>query len=264
MLVDGPEPRPVPARDAGAATPGREVFVNEADGMLVFAHRGARGHEPENTLRAFARALAMGARWLELDVFPVQDRLVVFHDLRLEGLTDGQGFVWQQTLDHLRSLDAGQGERVPLLDEVFDLAGPAVGINVELKWAGTAALTAAFLDDRLARGLVAPEKCLVSSFLHDELRRFRRLLPQVRIGALTGDRPLGLARFAEELGAYAVHPALSAVDDALVRDAHHRGLKVFVHTVNHGDELSWVRALGVDGVFTDFPDRFGPGAAELP
>ena len=86
-------------------------LVNEADGMMVFAHRGARGHEPENTLRAFARALAMGARWLELDVFPVQDRLVVFHDLRLEGLTDGELVV---TAGVRRIRD---GQRVKLLDE---------------------------------------------------------------------------------------------------------------------------------------------------
>ena len=75
--------------------------------ILCFAHRGARGYEPENTLRAFEKAVNLGAKWIELDVYPVENELVIIHDLRLERTTDGTGFVWKQSLDYLRSLDAG-------------------------------------------------------------------------------------------------------------------------------------------------------------
>jgi len=238
--------------------------VPMTDEMIYFAHRGARGHEPENTLRAFGRAVEMGARWLELDVFPVEEELVVFHDLRLEKLTDGRGFVWRQTLDHLRTLDAGQGERMPRLGGEFDLVGPEVGINIEMKWPGTAAPVARFLQERLAHGSLDPERCLVSSFLHRELRTFKRRLPEIRIGALTGDCPLDLALFAERLDAQALHVALSAVNEEFVRDAHRRGLQVYVYTVNHAEELAWMRELGVDGVFTDYPDRIPGPDPEAP
>ena len=74
--------------------------------MIYFAHRGARGLEPENTLLAFGRALELGSKWIELDVYPVENELVVFHDLRLERTTNGRGFVWKQPLAALRALDA--------------------------------------------------------------------------------------------------------------------------------------------------------------
>lgn len=223
--------------------------------MIYFAHRGARGHEPENTLRAFRRALGFHSRWIELDVYPVEKELVVFHDLRLERTTNGHGFVWQQSLETLRSLDAGQGEKIPLLGEVFDLVGPDIGVNVELKWPGSAELLAGLLRQRLAHRTLRPEMCLVSSFLHDELLAFKELMPEIRIGALAGARPLELALFAEQLGAYSVNCAIDSINREFVADARRRGLKVFVYTVNHPDELVWMRELGVDGVFTDFPDR---------
>lgn len=229
--------------------------------MIIFAHRGARGHAPENTLLAFGRALELGAKWIELDVYPVENDLVVFHDLRLERTTDGHGFVWEQPLAALRALDAGQGEKIPLLAEVFDLVGPDIGVNVELKGFGSAQPVAALLRQRLTQKSLRPENCLVSSFIHEELRTFRALMPDIAIGALTASLPVDLARFAEELGAYSVHVAIDCINRGFVDDAHGRGLKVFVYTVNHPAEFAWMRALGVDGVFTDFPDRIpGPVA----
>jgi len=229
--------------------------------MIFFAHRGARGQAPENTLLAFGRALELGAQWIELDVYPVENHLVVFHDLRLERTTNGSGFVWQQPLAALRALDAGQGEKIPLLTEVFDLVGPEIGINIELKGVGSAKPLVDLLRPRLAQQTLRPETCLVSSFIHDELRAFRTLMPEIPIGALTSSRPVKLAHFAEELGAYSVHVAIDCINREFVVDAHGRGLKVFVYTVNHPAELAWMRELGVDGVFTDYPDRI-PGAGD--
>jgi len=223
--------------------------------MICFAHRGARGYEPENTLLAFQRAIDLGANWIELDVFPVDDELVVIHNLRLEHTTNGYGFVWKQKIDYLRSLDAGKGERIPLLSEVFDLAGNKIGINIELKWPGTAERVAKFLNERIDGNTLDVKKILVSSFLHAELLAFKKLMPGIKTGALTGELPLDLARFAEILGAYSVHPTIEFISRDFVRDAHRRGMKVFVYTVNHPEELQWMAELGVDGVFTDFPDR---------
>ena len=83
--------------------------------FICFAHRGASGHEPENTLLAIEKALSMGAPWIEIDVFCVEGELVVIHDERLEYTTSGRGYVTEKTLAHLRTLDAGKGQRIPLL-----------------------------------------------------------------------------------------------------------------------------------------------------
>ena len=134
--------------------------------------------------------------------------------------------------------------------------GNDIGINIELKWPGAAVLLADFLQDHLSKDGSVSEKYLVSSFNHAELLVFKKLMPNIRIGALTGDLPLELALFAERLGAYSLHPTIDLVNEELVQDAHRRGLKVFVYTVNHIEELKWMQEIEVDGVFTDFPDRF--------
>ncbi|MDP2646590.1 MAG: glycerophosphodiester phosphodiesterase family protein [Desulfobacterales bacterium] len=226
--------------------------------FLCFAHRGARGHEPENTLRSFSRALELGAPWIELDVFPVEGELVVIHDQRLEGTTSGTGRVTEAPLDYVRSLDAGRGERIPLLQEVFDLVACRAGINIELKWPGCAELLAPLLDRYCRERGWRREHFLVSSFIHEELQRFSRLKPGVRLGALTGELPLRLAAFAQELNAYAVHASIHFLSPGFLEDTHRRGMKFFVYTVNHPDDIARMRRFGADGVFTDYPERVLP------
>ncbi len=101
--------------------------------LFCFGHRGARGHEPENTLRSVRQALELGANGIEVDVHPADGRLVVIHDDTLNRTTNGAGLVAEKTFSYLRSLDAGQGERIPTLEEVFDVVNRRAVINVELK-----------------------------------------------------------------------------------------------------------------------------------
>lgn len=224
----------------------------------IIAHRGARGAgAPENTLAAFARALEAGATWIELDVQLHRGHLWVLHDLRLERCTDGRGRLADQdvaTLERLRV--GGTDQRIPRLPEVLDLVDRRARVNIELKTAaGTAAAVAKLLRRYLKRGW-QPDDFLVSSFHHPELRAFRRLLPRVPVGLVEAGVPLNLAAAASRLGAKALSMALAFPEPALVRDARRRGLEVYVYTVNDADELARMRALGVDGVFTDHPERF--------
>jgi len=222
--------------------------------FLLFAHRGASGYEPENTLRAFRRALVMGARWLELDVYAVEGELVVIHDATLERTTNGKGAVMEQTLRRLRALDAGRGERIPLLREVLDLLGRDNGVNIELKGPATAAPVAELLGTYLERSRLMPEQLLISAFDQEELAAFQTLLPHIRIAPIVTGVPRGYARNAAALGAYAVHAALPAATKRFIADAHGRGLKFFVFTVNTRQDPERMRARGVDGVFTNYPD----------
>jgi glycerophosphoryl diester phosphodiesterase len=222
--------------------------------LICFAHRGASGHEPENTLLAIEKALSLGAPWIEIDVFCVEGELVVIHDERLEYTTNGRGYVTEKTLAHLRTLDAGKGQRIPLLREVFDLVERRAGINVELKGAGTAVPTVKLVRDYIMNRSWRYDQVLLSSFDHRELSRVKPLDPDIRTGALILGIPRRYAEFAEELQAFSVHAGFAFANRAFVEDTHRRGLKFFVYTVNLPDDLDRVRTMGADGVFTNFPE----------
>jgi len=227
---------------------GRKAFT-------VLAHRGARGHAPENTLAAFDKAIELKAQWVELDVQWHAGQLWVFHDLRLERCTNGKGWLVDHKADALRKLDAGGGQRIPFLHEVLDRLDRRVGVNVELKTAdGTAAEVATALRGCLARGW-KPEQFLVSSFHLPELREFKRRMPEIPLGVLMCGVPLGLAAAGTELGAQVLSLDRDFADRALIADAHARGMRVFVYTVNEPEDIARYRGQGVDGVFTDFPER---------
>jgi glycerophosphoryl diester phosphodiesterase len=223
--------------------------------FTVLAHRGARGHAPENTAPAFAKAIELGAKWLELDVQLHDGVLWVFHDQRLERCTNGKGWLVDHKAPVLRKLDAGGGERIPFLHEVLDQLAARIAVNIELKTgAGTAEAVAAVVTEYLGRGW-KPEQFLVSSFHLPELREFKRRMPQIALGVLLCGVPLDLAAAATTLGAQVLSLDRDFADPALVADAHARGLKVYVYTVNEREDIARFRAAGIDGVFTDFPER---------
>lgn len=222
--------------------------------LLCFSHRGAMGYAPENTLSAVRKALELGSHYIEVDVHYVDGHLVVFHDIRLERTTNGTGYLGEHSFEYLRSLDAGDGEQIPTLKEVCDLIYTRAGLNIELKGAGTAAPVAELLSELFGQGW-DKEKFLVSSFNHPELVEMRRLHKDIKLGALLHGVFVGGAKFAEDLHAFSVHPSLDFIDQRLVIDAHSRGLKVFVYGADHPDDIASMQALGVDGIFTGFPDR---------
>lgn len=222
--------------------------------FLCIGHRGAMGHAPENTLLSIQTAIEMGCSWIEIDVHYVDRQLLVIHDFRLERTTNGAGLVANHTFDYLRSLDAGDGQRIPTLHEVFELVDHRAGINVELKGKHTAIPVAEFLQAMLQSGW-QPESLLVSSFDHRELTKFKELAPLIPLGALVYGVPEDNAAIAERLGATSVIPSLQYVDEEFVQDAQQRGLRVYVYTVNEPEDIVRMRQLGVDGVFTNFPER---------
>ena len=224
--------------------------------MQIIAHRGASGLAPENTLKAIRLALALGAQAIEIDVQWADGELWVFHDRRLERCTDGSGVLTAQSRAYLAGLDAGEGEPIPTLWQVMEAIAGKAELHIELKGAQTADEVARLTRRAEAELGFTPAHWVVSSFHHPELARFAALRPEIRLGALTATIPLTLAAFAAELGAWSLNCDLDFVDAALVMDAHRRGLKVLVYTVDHTADLAALAAMGVDGIFTNRPDRF--------
>jgi glycerophosphoryl diester phosphodiesterase len=223
--------------------------------IKVIAHRGASAHAPENTLAAFQLALDQGADGIELDVMLSKDgQLIVIHDDRVDRTTNGTGKVAEMYLPELKVLDAGNGETLPTLPEVFDRFGGKFLINIELK-------NYSSLFDRLpvvvaeqVKAFRLTDSVIVSSFNPFNLPRFHRRAPEVKRGLLTqsGKARSGLNNL---FRFDALHPYYEDVDAALVQAEHARGRQVNVWTVDDPDEIRRLAGLGVDMLITNDPQR---------
>jgi glycerophosphoryl diester phosphodiesterase len=240
----------------------------------VIAHRGASAYRPENTLPAYALAVEMQADMIEIDLHRTRDgEIVITHDEDLAGL-GGSGEIARASAAEIRALDAGGGERVPTLDEVLEGFGGQIPFNLEIKRGGDGpypGLEAQALDAVRRRGLASG--ILWSSFADPVLARLRELDPAARLAFLVSPRdPSRALERALAVGAEAINPWRGMVDAELVAAAHGEGLAVYPFTVDREDEMERQLALGVDGMFTNHPDRLralvqireGAGGRQLP
>ncbi|MCW8879680.1 MAG: glycerophosphodiester phosphodiesterase family protein [Kangiellaceae bacterium] len=223
--------------------------------MKVIAHRGASGHEPENTLLAIQAAMDMQVDGIEIDVHLAGDELMVIHDRWLDKTTNGQGRVGDKAVEELKQLDAGKGQKIPTLWEVLELVDGRCDLNIELKSEKTVKPLVGTLYKAIKLLGFRQLQFIISSFNHHLLKEIKESDPTWRIGALTASRPLDYSTFAQQLNAYSIHMDVDFVDRAFVRDAHRRGLKVFVYTVDHEQDIQDLMAMNVDGIFTNFPTR---------
>jgi len=222
--------------------------------LLVIGHRGAMGYVPENTMASFRKAVSLGVDCVEFDVHLIEEHLLVIHDEQLERTTNGKGLLTDHSFVELRKLDAGHGEKIPTLDEVFEEVAGKAALNIELKGKNTARPVAEFIAEQRKKGC-SNETFLVSSFDRKMLFEIRDLDPQLLLGVLVDGPVADHFVLAEQLNAHAVHPSLEQVDRGLVQEAHRRYLKIFVYTVNEIKDLKRMIKLRVDGVFTNYPDR---------
>ena len=224
--------------------------------FLIIAHRGASGKYPENSLLAFRKAVDAGVKWLELDVHLAADgELMVIHDETLQRTTNGRGPVGSMTSAELRQLDIGQGEQMPLLTEVLNLAAGRAKVNIELKGKGTALPVAELISERIVTKCQQSEDLLASSLYEEELIEFAARLPQVRVAPISEHPDQQIWQLAERLNAWSLHVAKATVDQQLIAEAQRQKRKLLVYTVNDMAEVQTLKALGVDGVFSDYPER---------
>jgi len=231
---------------------------------VIFAHRGASAHAPENTLAAFELALAQNADAIELDVkLSADGSPVVIHDPTVDRTTGSRGHVKDLSLQQLQALDAGglfsekfRGEKIPSLEEVFDAVGKRTFINVELTNYGTPRDSLVETVCMLVKRFGLQEHVLFSSFFPANLAKARAHLPEVPGGLLAFDGVLGAwARsFGFNFGKYqALHPYLKDVTSQQVQRVHRLNRRIHVWTVNAAEDMRRLFHWGVDGIFTDDP-----------
>jgi glycerophosphoryl diester phosphodiesterase len=231
----------------------------------VFAHRGASGYAPENTLASFQLARELGADGVELDVQLTKDgEVVVIHDETVDRTTGGTGWVKDLSLAQIKALNASMGnetypdEKVPTLSEVFDLlADSQMMINVEIKdsrvlYPGIAEKVLALIDQRDWEYRIT-----ISSFNHMTLAHIRQIGSLASTGVLFHDVLYEPWNYAHQLWATALHPhylyAVGVPD--LIDESHNSLLEINVWTVDEIADIDLMLAKGVDGIISNYPDR---------
>lgn len=221
----------------------------ESELFVKIAHRGASAYEPENTIGSFRRAVRMDADLIEFDIRSTQDsKLVVMHDKKVDRTTNGSGYVAHKTLSELKELDAGKGEEVPTLEEVFEEFKGKTRFAIELKENG--------LEDKIVGQIKShniEEDCFIISFKPHRLKVIKHLEPKVKTGLISFSH-LNYIKNAVGCGADAVAPFHWFISESVVKRARHMGLYVFTYVVDETIKAKELKSRGVHGIVTNKPD----------
>jgi glycerophosphoryl diester phosphodiesterase len=244
----------------GAYTMRQRLEAARAEGRIMLGgHRGNPAEHPENTLASYRSAIELGCDMVECDVHLTTDgELAVIHDHQLERTTNGSGLVGAQTLAALRELDAGGGERIPLLEEVFELCRDRVGLVIETK---QNPIPYPGLEEKLVATLrehSMQEQVSVISFHHGCVRRLKELAPELDAGIIDASRPVDPVAMLRAARAELFSCYWGTLDPPMVAEIRAAGAAVGVWTVDDDLGLMWMQACRPDSVFTNRPGEIGP------
>lgn len=223
--------------------------------MLRLGHRGACGHAPENTLLSIQKALDFGVDGFEFDIQLSKDgQPMVIHDDTLERTTNGTGKVADYTLAQLQQFDAGQGQIIPSLQDVITFVNRRCRLFIELKAEHSEIPVIEHINQAIQDDW-SYDQFYLCSFDHPQLFAARKLNPSINTCALFAGIPVQLAQLALDAGTCSINPCIHHISQALVDDAHRKNLKVFSWTVNLPAHIEKAKQMGIDGIFSDYPDR---------
>lgn len=232
----------------------------------ITAHRGFSYSAPENTMYAFEYALESGADYIELDVQLTADEyVVVFHDEKLDRVTDGTGKISDYAYNELQKLSAAGKFRksdkfsdaeIPLLSDVFETIGDKILYNIEIKDKGNTSLTTqktvALIEEY---GL--ENSCYITSFSYNILKDVKKINPEIKTGLIANSA--AVTSFARLRNIDALSLNYIFVNSTTVNEAHRNGKRVFVWTVDGTNDIQKMISMGVDNIITNRPDK----AAEI-
>ncbi|WP_369013499.1 glycerophosphodiester phosphodiesterase [Flavobacterium anhuiense] len=224
--------------------------------MLKIAHRGAKAYEPENTLKAFQKALDLNSDGIELDVHLSSDGyLIVIHDETIDRTTNGKGLVNDFTLAELKSFLIDGKYQIPTLNEVFDLVNKKCFVNIELKGLKTAPKVVSLIEEYISEKDWKYEHFIISSFDWNMLEETSKLNPNISIGVLTEENIDTALAFAEKIKAKAIHPDFQLLNAENVQQMQEKGFLVLPWTVNSEEDIQKVKTYQVNGIISDNPDK---------
>jgi len=201
----------------------------------LIGHRGASGYEPENTLRAFRVALEDGVNGIEFDVRQTRDgHLVIMHDETVDRTTNGMGYVNEMSLNELRQLDAGKGERVPTFEEVVDLAKGRCKMFVDIHSPG-------FEED------------VVDAIRNMKIRRDVVVFGAAKSRIKELDSSLEITAEPGRFRIIACSHNVGAITAEMVSQLHEKGIIVIVGDIDREEDIICMIKQGVNGIITNWP-----------
>ncbi|WP_427138122.1 glycerophosphodiester phosphodiesterase [Psychrobacillus psychrodurans] len=232
--------------------------------MKIYAHRGSSGTHPENTIAAFKAAAKLPVHGVEFDVHMTKDHeLVVIHDETINRTSNGTGFIKDLTLAELKKFDFGswyspkfKQETIPTLREVlYVFKDTHHHLNIELKsdvfpYEGMEQAVLQMLNDYRLEARV-----VISSFNHEMVRNFKQLAPSIETAVLFMEVMIEPHIYADKVGADALHAFFPTVLRPMGVEAIASGKNVRVFTVNEEKYTDLLKQVGVDAIFTDYPER---------
>jgi len=231
---------------------------------LNFAHRGASGYYPENTILAFEKAIEMGCDGIETDVQLSKDGILVLcHDEKIDRTTDGTGFIKDYTYSELCQFDAGikfgeefRGLKIPVLDDILRLAKEnGLIINLELKTnvIEYESLEEMVIDKVHYYGL--QDKIILSSFNHYTVMNCKKIDSKIKCGFLYSSALYEPGWYGLHAGVQALHPNFKTLKYEIVKNIHDQGIEINTYTVNSEEDMKRMIELKIEGIITNYPDR---------
>ncbi len=231
---------------------------------INYAHRGASGYYPENTMIAFEKAIELGCDGIETDVQMTKDGiLVLIHDETVKRTTGKEGWVKDYTYEELKNLNAANYfglkdsfHPIPKAEDLLALAKKHnILVNYEIK---TGIVFYPGIEGKLIQLIKdynMENNVIISSFNHYALVDCNNIAPEIKTAILYGEGLYHPERYCKDIGAMALHPAFYTITSEIVRDAHREGLIIQPYTVNDEDTMKRLISLGVDGIITNYPDK---------
>ena len=230
--------------------PFKELMKKENFPIAIIAHRGYKKKYPENTLLAFRKAIEAKADYIELDVhFSADKEIVVIHNKTTGHVANKDFVVKNKNLNVLKSFDVGEGEKIPSLQEVFDLCKGKIGINIEIKAKGMAESIVNLIEKNGINGDI-----IISSFKHKEVAKAKKLRPKINCAILEETGTGRLIKNALKIKADSINPPFIMVTRKLCNKAHDSGLLVNAWTSNRPKDWERLIKNGVDSIITNDPE----------
>lgn len=222
---------------------------------IVIGHRGAMGHETENSLASVQVALDHEVEMIEIDVFKIKTgELVVFHDGHMQRLAGVDRKIEDLSMDEIKDIRIVGDHAIPQLHEVIELIDKKAVLNIELKGANTAWPSYNIVTQYVEEKGWSWDDFIITSFKHDELKKMRGFSDDIPIGILPLGDPLDALPLAKEIRAVSMNPNYRALNNEVVDMLHDAGLKVYPYTVNEKEDIDKVKSYGVDGIITNYPE----------
>ncbi|QIW23530.1 glycerophosphodiester phosphodiesterase [Sulfolobus sp. S-194] len=214
--------------------------------MICIGHRGASAYEPENTIRAFKRAIEMGCEGIEMDLRRTKDgKIIVIHDETVDRTTNGKGKVSEMTLEEIKKLDS-RGEKIPLLSEVLSEVKANLYL-LEIKEGG--------YEEQIVnevKGFNLLDSVIFISFNYDSLRKIKESGGK-RIGLIYSSLPSPI-KIAKNMNAYAMLPKYNLLNRTEVHELKRNKFFLIPWVVNDVSILEKMVYYRVDAIATDKPD----------